>query len=189
MFVQHINLRFPNGFFEIVFAVVFISTAGTGIIGLILCRVIPKYLTNRGEEVIFERIPLLIATLRQQTQSLVTECATATNSSVIFEYYQFHLADYFFEPKNILYHLFGSTAPWHRIRDKHQTFCRILSSEEKQYADKLLILMRQKDDLDYHYSLQGLLKAWTFLHVPLSFVLLILSLLHLTLVYAFIGGV
>ncbi len=189
MFVQHINFRLPSGIFEIVFAVIFIATAFTGIMGLILCRIIPKFLTNRGEEVIFERIPLLTAKLREQTQALVTECATATKSNVIFEYYQFHLADFFYEPKNILYHLYGSTTPWHRMRNKHQTFYRFLSSEEKQYADQLLVLMRQKDDLDYHYSLQGLLKAWTFLHLPLSFVLLILSLLHLTLVYAFIGGV
>jgi hypothetical protein len=189
MFAQHINFRIPTGHFEILFAAIFIITACTGIIGLILCRVIPKYLTNRGEEVIFERIPILRAKLRQQAQSLVTDCATATKSSVLFEYYQFHLANYFFEPKNLVFHLFGSTTHWHHMVNKHQTFCRFLSNEEKKYADQLLTYMRQKDDLDFHFTLQGLLKAWPFLHLPLSFVLLILSLLHLTLVYAFIGGV
>ena len=189
IFVQHLNFRLPNGIFEIIFALVFIATACTGIIGIILCRIIPKFLSKRGEEVIFERIPILTAKLRTQTQELVTECATAAKSSVFFEYYQFHLADFFFEPKNIFYHLTGSPTPWHRMQSKHRTFCRFLSSEEKQYADQLIILMRQKNDLDYHYALQGLLKAWTFLHLPLSFVLLILSLLHLTLVYAFVGGI
>lgn len=189
MFFQHIGFRLPSGQFEIFFSSVFIGTTCTGIIGLILSRIVPKLLTGRGEEVIFERIPILTATLRQKSQSLLTEVASKTKSKVIFDYYHQHLFEYFFEPKNTFFHLIGSSSPWDKMLIKHLTFTRFLNSEESQYADKLLNLMRQKNDLDYHYALQGLLKAWTFLHLPLSFALLILSLLHVTLVYAFIGGV
>jgi hypothetical protein len=72
---------------------------------------------------------------------------------------------------------------------KHQTFCRFLSNKEQEYADQLQMLMKQKDDLDFHYALQGILKAWPFLHLPLSCVLFIFSLLHIVLAYAFIGDI
>lgn len=189
MFIQHLNFRIPSGHFEILFATVFIGTASTGIIGLLLSRIIPKLLTRRGEEVIFERIPILTANLREQTHILLTEFAKTTKSNVLFDYYQQHLLEYFFEPRNTFHHLIGSSSPWNKMVIKHHTFSRFLNTEESVFANKLLILMRQKNDLDYHYALQGLLKFWPFLHLPLSFSLLILSLLHLTLIYAFIGGV
>jgi len=187
IFLQHINFRVPSGYFECLLALAFIATAATGIIGLILSRIIPKFLTRRGEEVIFERIPLHTATLRVQAQALIIDCAETTKSEVLFEYYQQHLATYFFGPQNILYHLSGSTTPWHHMLIKHQTFCRFLSDKEQEYADQLQTLMKQKDDLDFHYALQGMLKAWPFLHFPLSHVLFIFSLLHIVLGYAFIG--
>lgn len=189
MFFQHISFRMPSGHFEVVLAVAFIITAVSGIVGLLLSRIIPKYLTLRGEEVIFERIPLFSAKLRTKAEEVLTQCTQETHSKVLFEYYQHHLAEFFFEPKNCFYHLCGSTAPWRRMLNKHQTFCRFLSAEELVYADRLQGLMQQKDDLDYHYALQGLLKAWPFIHYPVSFALLILALLHITLVYAFVGGI
>jgi hypothetical protein len=189
MFIQHINFRFPSGNFEILFSSVFIFTAFTGIFGLILSRVIPKYLSSRGEEVLFERIPIFTVKLKDQSQALIKECVSATKSKVLFDYYQQHLFEYFCEPKNIFFHLIGSNSAWNKMLIKHRTFGRFLNDEENDYADKLLILMRQKNDLDYHYALQGLLKAWTFLHFPLSFALLVLSLLHVALVYAFVGGI
>lgn len=189
MFFQHIHYRFPTGKFELLFAFVFIITTLTGIIGLMLSRIIPKFLSRRGEEVIFERIPLLCSKLRKQAEDILINCAEQTKSGLLFEYYQSHLAEFFFQPKNIFYHLCGSTTPWQRILNKHKTFCRFLNTEEKDYADQLQKLMKQKDDLDYHYALQGLLKAWTFIHYPVSYALMILALLHITLVYAFVGGV
>ncbi len=189
MFLQHINYQLPSGYFETLLALAFVISALAGIVGLILSRVIPKFLTRRGEEVIFERIPQHTENIRQQAQSLITECAKKTKSEVLFKYYQHHLASYFFGPKNVLYHLTGLSTPWHHMLIKHQTFCRFLSKEEQEFADQLQILMKKKDDLDFHYALQGLLKAWPFLHLPMSFAVLIFSLLHVTLVYAFIGGI
>jgi hypothetical protein len=189
MFLQHVNFRIPNGYFESLFALAFILTAVTGIMGLVLSRVIPKFLTRRGEEVIFERIPSYTANIREQAQLLIVDCAKTTKSEVLFEYYQEHLVNYFLGPKNVFHHLSGSTTPWHHMLIKHQTFGRFLSGNEKEYADQLQILMKQKDDLDFHYALQGILKAWPFLHLPMSFALLIFSLLHLVLVYAFTGGI
>ena len=63
-----------------------------------------------------------------------------------------------------------------------------MSETERGYANQLRELVIRKDDLDFHFWLQATLKGWLFVHVPLSYCLLILSLLHVVLVYAFGGG-
>ncbi len=50
-------------------------------------------------------------------------------------------------------------------------------------------LAETKDALDYHYAHQATLKAWLFVHVPLTYGLLIVAAAHLVLAYAFTGGV
>ena len=49
-----------------------------------------------------------------------------------------------------------------------------------------LVLM--KDDLDYHYALQGALKIWLFVHIPVTFVMLILAVFHGLMAQAFSTG-
>ena len=63
-----------------------------------------------------------------------------------------------------------------------------LSIAERQKIERLAALVRQKDGLDYHRSLQLALKLWLFVHIPLTYGLMIFTLLHLVLVFGFSGG-
>jgi len=49
-------------------------------------------------------------------------------------------------------------------------------------------LAEAKNDLDYHYALQGGLKYWLFFHIPTTYALLIFATVHAILVHAFTGG-
>ena len=51
--------------------------------------------------------------------------------------------------------------------------------------EKLRDLVAQKHMLDYQHSLQSALRLWLFAHIPLSYSLLIFSVLHIILVHAF----
>ena len=50
-------------------------------------------------------------------------------------------------------------------------------------------LIRGKDDLDHQDALQGTLKYWLFIHIPLTYSLLILSLVHALLASAYSAGI
>jgi hypothetical protein len=65
---------------------------------------------------------------------------------------------------------------------------RFLDKREREVMDKIAELVRQKDGLDYHQSLQLMLKSWLFVHIPLTYSLLIFSVVHIVLVYGFSGG-
>ena len=188
VFLQHISFQLPNGIFEMTLAILFVGTAVSGIIGLVFSRIIPRYPTRRGEEVIYERIPQFIYELRSQALVLVVDCTSKTHSAAIADYYQNHLAWFFLKPEKTFFHLFGSMDYLHAMQSRHNNFCRYLNEQECVYAEQLFELVRKKYDLDFHYALQGLLKAWLFVHIPLTYSLIIAAIVHLLLIYAFVGN-
>ena len=49
-------------------------------------------------------------------------------------------------------------------------------------------MVRKKDDLDYHTAMQGRLKMWLFVHIAMTWSLLIFSVVHGVLAHAYGGG-
>ncbi len=189
LFVEHVGWRLPNGGLEITLYVLFTIVVLSGIVGLMLSRILPPRLTRRGEEVIFERIPAFIAELRDEAENLVLESARETNSSTISDFYLRHLSRFFSGPRNRLRHLFASRRSRFQLMNEINNMQRYLNSRESEYADRLRDLVNKKDELDFHYALNLALKAWLLIHVPITYSLLILAMLHLVVVYAFGGGV
>ena len=62
-----------------------------------------------------------------------------------------------------------------------------MNEEERKYLNQLSDLVEQKDDLDYHYSLQAVLKYWLFVHIPLAYGLLIFTVIHIVSANAMTG--
>ena len=189
LFVLHVGWRVPDGWFEAVLATVFVLVAGSGIIGIVLSRAIPKRLTRRGEEVVFERIPVYRAKLRDEAEAVIVEATRETRSSTVRDFYIDKLASFFRGPRHILPHLFASNRALFARLAEIDNVRRYLNVQEGEYVDQLRWLVAKKDDLDFHYALQGALKAWLFLHVPLTFSLLVMAVVHLVFAYAFSGGI
>jgi hypothetical protein len=65
---------------------------------------------------------------------------------------------------------------------------RYTNEREREILDQLADLLREKRRLEFHYALQGLLKAWLFVHIPFTYSLLIFTVVHLFLVFGFSAG-
>ena len=188
LFALHIGWRVPDGGLEISLAVLYILVAASGVIGLALSRIIPRRLTRRGEEVILERIPIFLAELRSDAEQLVLDSVEATDSSTIEEYFLANLHDFFARPRNFLHHLVASNRPLFTLLNELDNLGRYLNAEEREFHDRLRELVCKKDELDFHYALQLMLKVWLFVHVPLTYSLLIAAGVHMVLVHSFGGG-
>ena len=188
LFVLHIGWRVPDGGLEVSLAVLYILVAASGVIGLALSRIIPHRLTRRGEEVILERIPIFLAELRSDAEQHVLDSVEATDSSTIKEFYLANLHAYFARPRNFLHHSVASNRPLFTLLNEMDNLSRYLNAEEREFHNRLRGLVCKKDDLDFHHSLQTTLKVWLFVHVPLTYSLLIAAGVHMVLVHAFGGG-
>ena len=186
LFALHVNFRVPDGWFEGILTFLFAIVTLSGFLGLFLTRVFPKRLTTRGGEVIFERIPALRTSLREEAEKLVF--AQPTKSTTIAELYVRELSAFFAGPKYFWPHLVDSRAPLNAIVREIDEIRPFVAQQEQASLEKLIDLVRRKDGLDYHYALQLALKIWLFVHLPFTYGLMIFSITHLIVVYAFSGG-
>ncbi len=186
LFLVHLNFRPPRGVFEIVLAALFTFVSASGVVGILLSRVLPRRLATRGGEVIYEKIPALRVACRTQAEALAV--GPDSQSVVIGEFYLHRLADFFARPRNFWWHLAESRRPVAALLRELEDVQRTGSEAERVALAKLAELVRQKDGLDYHRSVQLSLKLWLFVHIPLTYGLLVFTALHLALVYGFSGG-
>ena len=186
LFLIHLNFRLPHGWFEITLAWLFVLVSGSGVAGLFLSRVLPRRLATRGGEVIFENIPALRHALKTEAESLAL--GADEKSPIIAEFYSRRLAPFFDGPENFWLHVFESRGPLNAVFAELDDLRRFASETDRATLDKLAALVRQKDGLDYHRALQLTLKLWLLVHIPLTYGLLIFTLLHIVLIFGFSGG-
>ena len=197
LFLIHLNFRIPTGWFEGILAWLYVLVTGSGIVGLFFSRVLPRRLATRGGEVIYEKIPALRHALRQEAEALAlagnsSSAGGATSpsspSSVVADFYLQNLHEFFQGPKYFWPHLLDSRRPLNALMRELDDVRRYLNETERATLQKLGDLVRRKDGLDYHHALQATLKLWLFVHLPLTYSLMIFSVLHVIIVFAFSGG-
>ncbi|GAB4547976.1 MAG: hypothetical protein Tsb0013_08200 [Phycisphaerales bacterium] len=185
LFLLHISFRWPSGVFETALAALFALTFLSGLFGLFISRRLPKRLTRRGEQVLFERIPAHRRTIMERAEAVVERGVTESGARAVADFYEDNLRSFFLGGRNFYAHLFQSNAPRHRVLTSMDEHKRYLNEGERAVMDELRILVEQKDDLDFQHACQTLLKLWLFVHIPLTFALLVFAAVHTLLVLTY----
>ena len=185
VFALHIDFRAPDGYLEIGLALLYGLAVLSGLVGLALARNIPGRLRIRGESVIFERQPSILLQLRRELEKQALDDSQA---ATIADFYARRLIPFFARPRHLGWHLMQSTRPLVTLRNDFTALERYLDDGQKEKQAAIVRLIELKDDLDYHYAHQAVLKYWLFLHIPLSYSLLLLGVVHGALAHAYRGG-
>jgi len=188
LFCVHISYKMPAGWFQGTLAWLYVLVMLSGFFGLFTSRAIPKRLTTRGGEVLFERIPGIRRQLQERAEALALKSVEEVKSATIADFYARELKPFFEGAQNVVPHWFEVRAPLNLVLNKITELKRYLNESERATMDEIATLVRQKDGLDYHYSLQLVLKLWLFVHIPLTYSLLLWTLAHIVIVFAFSGG-
>ncbi|MGH7969299.1 MAG: hypothetical protein ACREIC_11290, partial [Limisphaerales bacterium] len=188
LFLLHIRFRIPRGNLEIILASLLVGVTISGIIGLFLSRSLPPRLARHSEEIIFERIPLLRQQLRSRVEDLIKNSVAEIDSSTLADFYVARLQSYFSRPRDWWWHVVGSDIPLHRRLVGLASLDRYLNDKELAVSATLAECIRAKDNLDHAYACQGLLKGWLFVHIPLTYSLIIIAIVHGFLAWSFTRG-
>ena len=175
----------PRGSFEISLAIVYLITAASGVIGLMLSRLVPGRLAVNSEEFIFERLPVYRRELRERAEALVLQAAEQTEATTVPDLYSRRLASFFAAPRHLWHHLAQSDRPKHMLASELEGIRRYLNDRERVFADELGHLMAKKDEVDYARAMQGLLKVWLVAHVAATIALLVFVGAHVIILNAF----
>lgn len=184
----HMGWRMPTGGFEILLAVAYAFVFLSGVVGLALSRSLAKRLTTRSNEVIFERIPAYRKRLAYEVESIVLTSLDRSESTAIAQLYSERLRPFFAAARHFWHHLMQSNRPRFALLSEMRAYHRFLNDDERSVMQELEVRVTAKDDLDYQYALQATLKYWLFVHVPLTYGLVVFVVMHLLLVSSFAGG-
>lgn len=188
LFVFHLRFSVPSGVFNLALAALFLAVTLSGIAGWWLSRVIPRRLTTAGGEVPFERIPIVRRELRLAAEKTALSAIPEAKDTTLADFYVRDLAPAFADGPRLLPHLIASRR---ELNDRLASLAeagRFLSAPEKARSEQLAELIRARHVLDFHYTNQLVLKTWLFVHIPLTYGMLLFAALHVLLVVAFSGG-
>lgn len=188
LFGLHLQWQLPSGVFEIVLALLYSAVFVSGLLGLMISRVFARRLSIRPGEYLFQRIASRRHRLLNQVEHLVIQCMETTESTGVPEFYARRLKPYFERPQHFWYHLILSNRPVSLLLSELQSLERYLNETERDVMRQVAEFVKQKDDLDYHFAHQAMLRYWLFAHVPLTYALLCFAAIHAVLVYAFAGS-
>jgi hypothetical protein len=185
LFVLHTGVFWPMGWVDRALALLFYLVSLSGLGGYALQLLLPGRLTRSGPEIIYERIPAEIATLRDAAEQAVAAAAEQSGFDTLGRYYVQTLSWYFARPRFWLSHVFGGRHAEYWLQQRLTTIRHHLSDAERPLLDRLAQLGAAKTAVDTQYAMQSVLKGWTLLHVPLAAALLTLAAWHLILVHVY----
>lgn len=188
LFGVHIRFVMPRGALELLLAAIFAFTTLSGVFGLLISRLFARRLAQSVEEVIYERIGGYRRRLSEEMRELAVQSVHEGEATTISDFYAARLMPYLDRPRSFWTHVFGLRRGSHPLVHEALDIARYLKGSEKALLDQIIIRVRVKDDLDFQYALQTILKLWLFVHIPLTYGLLLIMLVHIVLVLAFAGG-
>lgn len=182
LYILHVDTWWPGSGYVQFLAALMIGVSITGLLGYLIEKIFPGRLTEKSSEIIFERIPDACYQIRQQVEKVLFDQIKETGSDTLSRHYMESMDWYFQRPRYVWSHITGGRKADYWLRQQFAIVNRYLNDDEKVFSRQLEALAYKKHDLDYQYGVQGLLKLWLLVHVPLSAMLIIMSLWHLLLV-------
>jgi hypothetical protein len=166
-------------------AALFYGVCLSGAVGYALQLWLPGRLAHAGREIIYERIPAEIASIRAQVEKSVLEATGESGNDTLGNDSLQTLAWSFARPRFFWSHAFGGRRAEHWMQRHLETIGRYLTEAERAHLARIADLAADKRHTEVQYALQSLLKRWTIFHVPLAVAMLTLAVWHLIIVHVF----
>ena len=200
-FISHSDFSLPDTGFEWALWTGFVLVTLSGIFGAYLAWSL-KAKGRIDESISYDRISALRAELARDVHAAVAETEPAAaadrlaglpayrapHDAWIMDLYTNHLRDFFQGPRNFTAHLIGSQRPLNQLTDEIDKLSRYVDQQSQEKLAAIKNLVVEKDRLDFARVYLGLTKGWLFVHVPVTYALIVLTVLHVLVVYAFSSG-
>lgn len=195
-FILHSDFSLPDTAFEWALWAGFVSVTLSGIFGTYLTWSLQARRWI-DEGLGYDRISARRVELARDVHAFVAEINPGTAAiglpvtpydTWIMDLYTDHLRDFFQGPRNSAAHLIGSQRALKQLVEEIDSLSRFVDQQSQQKLAAIKALVVEKDRLDFARVYLGLTKAWLFVHVPVTYSLIVLTVLHVVVVYAYSAG-
>jgi hypothetical protein len=194
-FISHSDFSLPDTGFEWALWAGFVLVTLSGIFGTYLAWSL-RAKHGIDERIAYDGIPTRRAELARDVYAVakvdLPGAAIALPATPydawIMDLYTNHLRDFFQGQRNFTAHLIGSRRPLKRLTDEIDNLSPYVDKQSQMKLAVIKNLVVEKDWLDFARVYLGLTKGWLFVHVPVTYALIVLTVLHVVVVYAFSAG-
>lgn len=192
-FISHSDFSLPDTAFEWALSTGFVLVTLSGMFGTYLAWSLQAK-HGIDERIGYDRIPTRRAEIARDVQAAVAKTDPAVAviglpappyDAWIMDLYTIHLRDFLQGPRNFTAHLIGSQRPLKRLTNEIDSLSRFVDQPRQERLAAIKTLVVEKDRLDLVRVHHGLTSGWLLVHVPVTYALVILTVLHILVVYAF----
>ena len=187
VFLLHVRFHMPSGAMEMILALIFCVVVLSGIFGLYISRDLPPRMASSGEALLYECVPAFRLRIQQNVEDLVRKAESETKSSTLGDFYVQHLCHFFMRTPRAISALAGADRGLHVLLAEMNALDRYLSEQEKAFANEIRDWIETKQNLDFQYAAQRLLKLWLFVHIPFTYSLILLGIAHGIIATLYVG--
>jgi hypothetical protein len=195
-FVSHCDFSWPDTSLEWMLWTGFVVVTFSGAASAFLMWTMRSKLLP-DNSLSFERIPVRRVELERDVQAaIIAEDPAHTALGLppppydawIADLYANQLLVFFKGPRHALAHLIGSQRPLKHLIDEIDEVSRYVDARSREKLSVIRALVIEKDGLDFAYVHLGLSRTLMLLHVPITYALVVLTVAHVVIVYAFASG-
>lgn len=195
-FVSHSDFSLPDTGFE--------WALWTGFVLVILSGILNTYLSwslsvrqSLSDPISYGRIPERRAELAHEVHVAVTRSSpdpvavalpAPSYDEWISDLHTNHLRDFFQGPRNYMSHLVGSQQPLIGLIREIDNLSGYVDANSQKTLALIKNLVIEKDRLDFARVYIGLTRSSLLVHVPVTYGLTVMTIIHVVVVYAFSSG-
>ena len=178
IFLLHIRFHMPSGAMEITLAAIFCIVFLSGVFGFYVSRKLPARMTASGEALLYERIPAHRWRIQHNVEQLIRKAESESESSTLGDFYVQRLRAFFARVPSAISALVSAERGLHALLAEMNALDRYLNQQERNIANEIRDWIETKQNLDFQYAAQRLLKLWLFVHIPMTYSLILLGAAH-----------
>lgn len=188
-FALHTQFAWPSGMFETALWALFVILAVSGVFGAYLTRSVPSKLEqNRGGSA-FDDFPAAQTELLQRADNLVMGAGGVAASPSITDFYANTLSGFLNGPSSAVGLYRRSPSTFRRLCEEMDSLEKRLDDGGKQTMQAMREVLVEKNRLNNRYAYELLLRLWLFVHIPATYGMIVLAVLHVAVIYAYTAGV
>lgn len=196
VFISHCEFSLPDTGVEWALWAGFVLVTLSGIFGAYLAWSLKaKGLIEEG--ISYDRIASRRAELARDLDAAIAETNPAAAAIALpglpydawlQDLYAAHLKAFFQGSRNFIAHLIGSQRPLKRLIGEIDSLSRYVDQQGNDRLAAIKSLVTEKDRLDFVRVHLGLTRAWLYVHVPITYALIVLTVLHVLVAYSYSSG-
>lgn len=196
IFASHSDFSLPDTAFEWWLWLTFVAVSISGIFGIYLSwssnnkrgldgRLSPERIATRRAEIAGEVETIVAET---DTTAPLLPLPLQPHDAWIADLYAKSLQPFFAQSRNLSAHLLGSQNHIKPLTDEIDNLARYSDKASQEKLANIKDLVFEKDRLDFASVHGALMRGWLFVHVPATYAIVVMSILHVIVVYAFSSG-